>query len=159
MKKGLNYLICILLGCLFSCSETVEPEPNEYSKVFTGEVKKSWTIRSIQFKEEGKGTQTFGLPFCAGDDEYIFYANVEKTFQVSNGPSKCEASEPDLFVSDSWEFSNANATLNIIIPLLSDQKLPFVVREASEDEMELEFFLDEDYTSSYQINFTSKDEE
>lgn len=149
----------MLLCILFSCSEEVEPHPNDYTKVFTGTSQKSWQIRSIQLKEEGKSTQSFGLPFCIADDEYIFHANVEKTYEVSNGGSKCQADEPDMIVSDSWEFSNANATLNIILPLFSDSKLPFIVREATADEMTLEIFLDEDNTSSYRINFTATNEE
>lgn len=156
MKQGLNYLICILLGALFSCSETLEPRPNKYSEIFTGTSKKTWQISSIQLKEENKSPQTFGLPPCMADDEYIFYANVEKTYEISNGFSKCDAAEPDMIVSDSWEFSNANATMNIIMPLLADYKLPFIVREATDKEMTLEIFLDETNTSSYRFNFKAK---
>lgn len=146
----------MLLGVLFSCSETLEPRPNKYSEIFTGTVKKTWQISSIQLKEENKSPQTFGLPPCMADDEYIFYANVEKTYEISNGFSKCDSGEPDMIVSDSWEFSNANATMNIIMPLLADYKLPFIVREASEKEMTLEIFLDETNTTSYRFNFTAK---
>ncbi|HEX8038675.1 MAG TPA: hypothetical protein VF490_05970 [Chryseosolibacter sp.] len=156
MKHGLNYLVCMLLGVLFSCSEALDPQPNKYSEIFTGTSKKAWQISSIQLKEENKSPQTFGLPPCMADDEYIFYANVEKTYEISNGFSKCDSAEPDMIVSDSWEFSNANATMNIIMPLLADYKLPFIVREASEKEMTLEIFLDEKNTTSYRFNFTAK---
>jgi len=159
MKKGLHYLIFIVFAFLLSCSEELEPQANEYSRIFTGATKKTWQIRSIQFREEGKGTETFGLPPCLGDDEYIFYANVEKSFEVTNGSTKCSAEEPDVLVSDTWEFSNANATMNIILPLFADFKLPFFVREVDEKEMELEIFLDEENTSSYRINFRAIDEE
>lgn len=159
MEKGLHYSICVLLAFLLSCSETLEPKPNDYTKVFTGETKKSWQIRSIQLKEEGKSTQTFGLPPCLADDEYVFYANVEKTFEVTNGGMKCGPDEPDVLVTDTWEFSNANATMNIVIPLFADFKLPFFVREVDSQELELEIFLDEDNSSSYRINFRAKDEE
>ena len=146
------------MAFLLSCSETLEPKPNEFAKIFSSETSKTWLIRSIQLREEGKSTQTFGLPPCLGDDEYIFYANLEKTFEVSNGSSKCNADEPDVLVSDSWEFSNANATMKIILPLFSDNKLPFFVRSVDDKEMELEIFLDEKNTSSYRINFKAKDQ-
>ena len=149
----------MLMLALWSCSEKLEPKPNQYSKIFTGENKKSWRIRSVQLLEEGKGTQTFGLPECLEDDEYVFYANVERTYEITNGATKCETDEPDLLVSDSWEFSNANATMTIILPLFSDSKLPFFVRDIDQNEMELEIFLDEDNTSSYRVNFRLIDEE
>jgi hypothetical protein len=159
MKRTLYFFGGIIFAVLFSCTEKLEPQPNQYAKVFTGETRKSWHIRSIQLLEEGKGTQTFGLPDCLSDDQYIFYANVEKTYEVTNGSTKCEAGEPDLIVSDSWEFSNANATMTIIMPLFSDSKLPFFVRDVDDDELELEIFLDEDNTASYRINFRVTEEE
>jgi hypothetical protein len=153
MKRILYFFAGIVIAVLFSCTEKIEPQPNLYARVFTGATRKSWHIRSIQLLEEGKGTQTFGLPDCLADDQYIFYANVEKTYEVTNGSTKCTTDEPDIIVSDSWEFSNANATMNIIMPLLSDSKLPFFVRDVDDDELELEIFLDEENTSSYRINF------
>jgi hypothetical protein len=113
----------------------------------------------VQLLEEGKGTQSFGLPECLSDDIYFFYAGVEKSFEVSNGSTKCSADEPDIMVSDTWEFSNANATMNIILPLFGDVKLPYFVRDVDENELELEIFLDEENTSSYRINFRATDVE
>jgi len=158
MKKGLYFIVALLSGVL-SCSEKLDPQPNEYSRAFTGEVRKGWQIRSIQLLEEGKGTQSFGLPVCLGDDIYFFYAGIEKSFEISNGNTKCSAEEPDIIISDTWEFSNANATMNIILPLFADFKLPYFVREVDENEMELEIFLDEENRSRYRINFRAVDEE
>jgi hypothetical protein len=158
MKKGL-YIIALLSYVVLSCSEKLDPQPNDYSKAFTSDVRKGWQIRSIQLLEDGKGTQSFGLPQCLADDIYFFYAGIEKSFEISNGNTKCSAEEPDIIISDTWEFSNANATMNIILPLFADFKLPYFVREVDETEMELEIFLDDENTSSYRINFRAVDEE
>jgi hypothetical protein len=157
MKKG--YYFIALLSVVFSCSEKLDPQPNDYSKMFTSDVRKGWQIRSIRLLEEGKGTQSFGLPVCLADDIYFFYAGVEKGFEVSNGKTKCSADEPDTIVFDTWEFSNANATMNIILPLFADFKLPYFVRDVDETEMELEIFLDDENTSSYRITFKAIDED
>ena len=47
----------------------------------------------------------------------------------------------------------------MILPIFADNSLPFIVREAEEDDMEVEIFFDETNTSSYRIHFEAIDEE
>lgn len=147
---------CILV--LLSCREEVEPTPFAFSKNFTGEVSRTWVVRNIRLVEEGKGDQIFTLQNCIADDEYIFYNNPEKLFEVTNGNQACNSEEPFLLVSDFWAYNSSNATLTLVLPFLTDFPLPYIVREIEDDEMVLEIFLDENNSSSYRISFTLEDE-
>lgn len=137
---------------LLACSEEKEPTPYTYTQVFTGTTSKAWTVSTIRLKEEGKADQVFSLPPCLADDRYVFYANTDRLYEITEGSTRCSANDPDLILSDSWSFNNANATLNIVFPLLADGRLPFIVREATNSEITLEIFFN-DNKSSYRILF------
>ena len=138
---------------VFSCSEDVEPTPYTYSQIFSGKNSKTWKFKSIILWEEGKADVNFTLAPCVSDDHYIFYANAEKLFEVTNGPTKCSPEEDDVLISDSWAFINAGATLTITIPFLADFSLPYIVREVDKNNMLLEIFIDFENTQSYRIAF------
>ncbi len=61
---------------------------------------------------------------------------------IINGPTKCSSSEPDILLTDSWNFTNANATLEFAFPVLSTGKLPFIVKSLTETSMTIEIYLD-----------------
>jgi hypothetical protein len=147
-----RYLGIVLLSSLIACSEEIKVTPFTYPQVFTGEVKKGWSIRTVQLLQKGKGTQTFRLDNCALDDLYIFYNNSERSYQVTEGASKCEDSAPDLIADSNWSFVNTTATLTIVMPLLSDEPLPFVVSQVDETKMVLDIYFDDD-NSNYRFNF------
>lgn len=149
-------LIILSVFIAMACTEPPEVIPFEFSKAFTGEEKKGWTIRSFQYLEDGKGTQTGQLGDCLKDDLYIFYANEEHLMQITNGSHKCDESDPNLIAEGSWSYTTASATLSLPFPLLADVPLPFVVREVEEDRMTLEIFF-ADGKSSYRFNFRSAD--
>jgi len=155
MKRFLTYSVYFLFGVLMACSEAITPTPLTYTKVFTGDDHKSWSIKYFIFKQTGKGDQTFGLASCSGDDKYIFYAGLDRKYQIDNNSTTCS---PDAGISypliDTWSFVNATATLTIIIPELSDSALPFFVRSVNDKQMVLEIFVDQENTTSYQIYFT-----
>lgn len=151
----MKYLIRLFLpacALLFSCTEEVTPTPYTYTQVFTGETSKAWTIRSISLKEEGKGDVTFNIDNCIKDDHYVFYAGADRKFEITEGNSKCSAADPDVVLTDTWSFVNASASLTMIFPLLSDNPLPYFVREADDNSMTIEIFFDED-KASYRIAF------
>jgi len=150
MKK---YELAILfMLATAACTEPPEVIPYDYPKVFTGEEKKGWTIRSYQYTEEGKATITGQLEDCIADDLYIFYNNAERRMEVLEGGKKCDPDDPNLIAEGSWSFVNTNATLTIPFPLLADFPLPFIVRSVEEDRMTLEIFFS-DGKSSYRFNF------
>lgn len=154
-------LILATTGML-SCSEELNPTPYTFSEKFTGKNNKTWKVKFLEITVDGDVVRTIGIS-CAIDDQHIFYANSERAYQVYTGNRKCAAEgeepEPDL-ISDSWAFSNATATLTIVVPFLTPNfRLPFFVREVDDNEMELEFFLDEANTESYRLHFEAIDEE
>lgn len=150
----MNRIFLALVLFAAACTEQPEVIPYEYSKVFTGETRKGWTIRNFQYTEEGKATQTGQLDDCLTDDLYIFYANEERRMEITDNSVKCDPGDPDLIAEGSWSFSNANATITLPFPLLADVPLPFIVRSVSEDTMTLEIFFG-DGKSSYRFNFRS----
>jgi len=155
MKKITKTWVAMLmfLPVLISCREELDPEPFTYTKLLTGEVSKTWRMTGISILEEGEATQNIPLPDedCVFDDEYIFYANDEKKYEILNGPLKCDEEETDVVVTDRWAFSNANATLEIILPILSiDFTLPFIVKSLTEERLVIEIFFD---GGSYRFSF------
>jgi hypothetical protein len=145
-----------------ACSEKNEVTPLTYPQVFTGETKKAWSIRNIQFLHTGSGTQTFGLDPCVTNDLYVFYNNPEKTLQVLSGATKCDSAEPDLIGESSWSFVNATATLTMILPLLDSppySQIPCIVKEVDDSKMVVDVYLDEKRETAYRFNFRAASEE
>ena len=101
--------------------------------------------------------ETFNVA-CATDDKYTFYANSERGYKATTGSKKCSTDESDV-INDSWSFNNASATLTMVLPFFTESSLPFIVRAARKNKMELEIFLDEKNTSSYRIHFEATDED
>ncbi len=110
--------IGLYLGVLLvaACSESKEPEPITFYQVFTGKTQKSWVVTGVTWTGEGQSDINYSLNACYADDEYIFYANADRRYQVTNGSRKCDSTEPDILVDDSWSFVNATATLTIAAP-------------------------------------------
>jgi hypothetical protein len=148
----------ITMACLFlllACSEPLKIEPLTYTQIFTGQTKKTWTIRNIQQVQNGKGTQTFTLDDCITDDKYVFSNDFQKTYQVLDGNNKCNADDPDLLADNSWSFVNATSTLTIVVPLLSSSPLPFIVKQIDDTKMTLDIYIDAGNTTAYRFNFKS----
>lgn len=157
MKWLRYYFIISMAALIFSCSEDLEPTPYTYTKIFTGENNKTWKFNLFEETLNGKVIDRFQVS-CASDDRFIFYANTEHLFEASLGSKKCYDDELAL-TTDTWSFNNATATLTMVLPLLYDGPLPYIVREADEDDMEVEIFFDEASTGSYRIHFEAVDEE
>jgi hypothetical protein len=159
-KRNIIFFCCLILviGSL-SCSEEETPAPFTYTKIFTGENSKTWRISRVVLREEGKADDEISMETCERDDRYVFYNNDERLFEVTNGQSVCDSDEPHILVEYVWAFSNATATLNMVIPhFFGNFIIPFIVRDVTKKEMELEIFLDEDSTISYVFYFESTEE-
>jgi hypothetical protein len=156
----MKYLAIILLMILAGCTEEPEVIPYDYTRVFTGDDKKGWSIRSYQYLEEGKAPQTGRLPDCLSDDVYIFFANEERRMEIRDSDEKCVPEDPDLLTEGTWGFSNTSATLSLPFPLLADPlvfgAVPFIVRDADEDSMTLEIFFGEENEFSYRFSFRAE---
>ena len=154
MRKFHITLVGLLIMC--SCSEEVLPTPYEYTKIFTGENSKTWKLKFLEQTFDGNVEETFNVA-CGSDDQYTFYANSERAYKVTTGAKKCDTDESDV-IDDSWTFNNASATLTMILPFFTESSLPFIVREAKKNKLELEFFLDEKNTASYRIHLELSNE-
>jgi len=150
-----RYLLIGLFFILLSCTEEVKVTPFTFPKAFTGETQRSWVMRSFQILREGKGAITL-LPTdilidCVADDIYTFYYDSQRTYRVTDGSAKCNSGDPDTIVESSWAFVNSTAALTIIMPIFSDQPLPFILREVDDTKMVLDIYFDDE--SSYRLNF------
>jgi len=150
----MKYIAIVLMFAIIACSEPVKVEPLTYSQVFTGDVKRAWSIRSIQYLQKGKATQTFSLNPCILDDLYVFFNNAERTMQVLEGATACTAGDPDVIADSNWSFSNATATLNMPMPLLTSapySPVPFIVKEIDDTKMVADIYFQDG--SAYRFNF------
>jgi hypothetical protein len=165
--KTLRFILLIVTASfiLAGCSKKNEPVPYTYSKIFSGDTKKSWKLTRLAYKEQGKADVNYSasdldqiLGTCVTDNLYTFYANPEKTFQITEGATKCNATDPDVYLSDTWSFNNATASLSMVFPVLSSSKTPYIVLDASSTEMNTEIFVDANNTISYTIHFAAVNE-
>jgi len=155
--KSLGCFLFVLF--LLSCSEENKIVKPEYSKIFSGNTKKTWKITGLKWTGENKEDVTFSIR-CFSDDRYTFYANAERLFEVSTGTLKCSSKHPENdFVSDSWSFVNATSTLSFVMPIFSNSPIPFFVRKVASKEMTIELYLDQDNKYSYIITMQSVSEE
>jgi hypothetical protein len=142
---------------VLSCHEQEEPTPLNYSKIVSGNISKTWSLRSISFRNTGdedwKLTES-----CWSDDSYTFYRDERKSV-FESGNVKCDAFDAKVTITNSWAFINANATLLFVVPLFSDNPIPFTVVDIDENDMVLELFFNDGGTQSYQLKFDLEDEE
>ncbi|HEY9047988.1 MAG TPA: hypothetical protein VIN08_18910 [Ohtaekwangia sp.] len=154
---SLILIVAVGLSLSFSCSEEVKPTPYTYTQVFTGKNSKTWQIKYFEETANGKVTNRFNVS-CTADDKYTFHAGSERIFETASGSRKCFDPAEDDVISNVWTFNNATATLTMIIPVLSENSLPYIVREVDSESMVLEIFFDETGTGSYRIHFESTSE-
>lgn len=155
MLKGIGWAVIISLSVI-SCSEDVKPTPYEYTRIFTGQNSKTWRLTRMVGRKAGNEDVSFAINLCERDDQYTFYANEERLFEVKNGTVKCADDDDDpLLVSYIWEFNNAGASLSMVVPhIFGYFFIPFTVKSVTNDEMELEIFRNEEGTESYVLFFS-----
>jgi hypothetical protein len=158
MKKTLLYIVLAVIGSVvISCTETLDPTPLDYTKIISGNVSKTWSLRSLSFRNAGDPDWKLNEP-CWSDDSYTFYRDTERKFEFKSGSVKCDAFEEKITITDTWSFINANSTLFFVMPLFSDNALPFTVVDIDNNDLVLEFYFNDGGTQSYQLKFDLKDE-
>lgn len=158
-------LIPGLIGWLFGgCSEKLEPKPATYSQLLTGTDKKSWKMVSLQIIDDGNASSVIpisqsGINPCVTDDLFTFYANDERRFEVSEGASKCNSSDPDVYLTDTWTLVNANATLQFAVPIVTETVLPYTIKNLTSNALTVEIYLEkittDNLNASYRFTFNS----
>lgn len=144
-----------LLG---GCSEKLEPKPATYSQLLTGTEKKTWKMVSFQIIDNGTAspvspvTQS-GVDPCITDDFCTFYADAEHKFEASEGASKCNSADPDVYVTDTWTLVNANASLEFYLPILNG-KYPWTIKNLTATVMTIEYYFG-DIDASYRFTLNA----
>lgn len=159
-------LVPVVMGWLFGgCSEPLEPKPLTYTQLLTGPTQKSWRLVSYQVFDDGNSSQVIPVQGqfdpCVADDLYTFYANNERKYEVVEGASKCDPRDPDVYFTDQWTLTNANATLEFAFPLLFQlfgvQRLPFTIKNLTGNVLTVEVYLQNlaDINASYRFTFNA----
>ena len=158
MKKVLYILLATLGSIIVSCTEKLDPAPLDYTRIISGDVSKTWALSSISFRNEGDPDWRLNDE-CWSDDDYTFFRDTERKFEFKSGSVKCDALEEKITIIDTWSFINANSTLFFVVPLFSDNALPFTVVDIDNNDMVLELYFNDAGSQSYQLKFDLKDEE
>lgn len=158
MRTILRFLLIPVMSGLFSgCSEKIEPTPVTYSQLLTGTEKKTWRMVSFQVLDNGQGSVTpiaqSGIDQCVYDDLFTFYANDERKFEVSEGATKCDPTDDDIFVTDNWTLINADASLEFVLPILGG-KFPWTIKNLTANVLTIEYFFP-DINASYRFTFNA----
>jgi hypothetical protein len=148
----------LLLSTLLGCTDNGEPIPLDYTKIFSGENSKTWSLRSLAFRDDGEEFWKISNN-CWADDSYTFYRDSEKNFEFESGNTKCDPTEERITIVDTWSFVNATSTLYFVLPIFSDSPLPFTVVDVDKNDMTLELFFNDGGTQSYQIKLKLDDED
>jgi hypothetical protein len=144
-----------LLG---GCSEKIEPKLPTYSQLLTGTDKKSWKMVSLQIIDDGNGSSVIpvsqsGINPCVTDDLLTFYANADRKFEASEGATKCNPADPDIYVTDTWTLVNANATVEFYLPILNGV-YPWTIKNLTAQVLTIEYYFN-DINASYRFTFNS----
>jgi hypothetical protein len=74
-----------------------------------------WIQVASEISSNGNGFYTdpqwASAPACEKDDVLIFRAN--QTYEVNEGTTRCDPSDPFIFISGNWYLSNDQATLTV----------------------------------------------
>jgi hypothetical protein len=96
---------------------------------------KPWIIKKLELKEGSAPWEDlyFLLEPCSQDDRFIFYTN--NTFEVNEGPTKCDPSDPQVFKTGDWYFTNNDTKLKLdvdeeyLIETLNENELVLSAQE------------------------------
>ncbi len=165
MKKIFVYSLFFVGFVIFAsgCSEKIEPTPLTYTKLLTGDTKKAWLFSSIIVIDDGVADPPLAardvIPPCFADDQYVFHAGSERKFELTEGSTKCDPRDPDVYYTDSWTLINANAQLEFVFPVLTGQQLPYTIKTLTANTLVVELYQDVlDPTGpkiSYRITFVA----
>ncbi len=110
MKPTIAILICCFLVISFSACKKDDPKPKTKMDLLTAS---AWKITDIQYKSGTGAWQSdpsFATsPTCQKDDQLVFKAN--NTYEFNEGPSKCTASDPQIFDTGAWAFQDNETKL------------------------------------------------
>lgn len=101
---------------------------------------KEWVGQKLEIKE-GSNPWVDEFPnidACSKDDRYIF--NINNTYSFNEGPTKCDPSDPQVFDTGSWSFTNNETKLQFgtdefTIDLLNEDNMILSSQETIDGEL------------------------
>ncbi|GAB4039016.1 hypothetical protein [Spirosoma gilvum] len=152
----------VMVWLLGGCSEKIDPVIPTYSQLLTGTEKKTWKMVSLEIRDNGNSSGIIStaqavaagiVANCIADDLLTFYADADHKMEASEGATKCSASDPDIYLTDSWTLVNANATLQFYIPILNGV-YPWKLKNLTASAMTVEYYFG-DIDASYRFTFNA----
>jgi Lipocalin-like domain len=117
------------------------PDPNiSKTELLAGKSSKAWILTSS--KVNGDELINQALP-CSRDDNMVFRA--DKTYEGNEGASKCNANDPQVYDTGTWEFSTGeteiilNKELRYTIVKLAANTLQISIKNVFGETEELTF--------------------
>jgi hypothetical protein len=101
------FSIAILALTVCACGDDDEPQPIS-AELLAGNTSKTWYLTD----QEAAGFADFeDQPTCIQDDRWVFYSIG--TMQQNEGASKCDPSDPQIYVNGNWELFPESKTLKL----------------------------------------------
>lgn len=168
MKRHMAQFTLALSVLLAGCSESLEPEPAEYSRLLTGDNAKTWSLSRLYFVYDDNQFDPVDItdlvPPCERDDQYTYYREG-KVLEIEEGPTKCSPEAEDLIARTSWDIVNANASLlfgsNVTWTLfeLTDNSLVYGVKDTLQFPVFEDIPVFDEVVGYYQYNYTVESEQ
>lgn len=164
MRQFIRFLLIpgVVGWLLGGCSQPIDPKPATYSQLLTGVNQKTWKMVSLQVIDDGQASSVIPIAQavaqgivagCIADDLLTFYADAAHKLEASEGTTKCNASDPDIYLTDDWTLVNATATLTFYIPIL-DGKYAATIKNLTSSVLTIELYFG-DINASYRFTFNS----
>jgi len=104
-----SILLTILLIAFFlSCKK--EEDENSSVNLLT---RSEWRLSKHEEKINSDPYVDYfpGLPSCSRDDKYSF--RKDGSYEVNEGATKCDPSDPQVFLTGTWQFTQNGSKINI----------------------------------------------
>ena len=115
MRTNLLKLVffCFAIFTYSACkkSSTDNPTPKTKTEYLTSGSSKTWKISSAKFKNADniEGDLLLFKQDCIKDNVIIFKST--KAYEIQEGKTKCNATDPTIMLTSTWSFANSETTL------------------------------------------------
>jgi hypothetical protein len=117
----MKWLIVILFAIALSSCKKDDPEPATKSNFLTNG---TWMVSAVTSDDDGDGiyeTNDYAdFLDCFKDNIHTFHSNG--TFEMNEGPSKCDPGDPQT-ESSTWQLTNNDSNLNLANDVYTVQQL------------------------------------
>ena len=149
-------LVFFILGSNFSCSKSSDSTTvpaKTTTELLAGTVSKSWKSTSAKAKNAQNlevdfySISTYNKP-CILDN--LLVINVNKTYELREGATKCATTDPDLILKANWTLSADNKTFTV-------DKFVFAGKELTNVVFTIQSLTETDMTTTTQISYLGQD--